>query len=122
LKISQIVTGLSLPVGLTIGKGLFISHSGHIIINAKCVLGENINLAPGVVIGFGIKNGVEGYPRIGNRVFIGPGAKIFGPITVGDDAMIGANSVVMKDVPKNAVFAGIPGRIVSMKGSSEYIK
>lgn len=122
LKISQIISGLSLPVGLKIGRGLFISHSGSIIINAQCVIGDNINLAPGTVIGFGIKTGIEGYPKIGNRVFIGPGAKFFGPITIGDDVMIGANAVVTSDVPDNAVVVGIPAKIVSYKGSSDYVK
>jgi serine O-acetyltransferase len=122
LKISQIVTGLSFPVGLQIGKGLFISHSGTIIINNQCVLGDNINLAPDTIIGFGIKNGLKGYPKIGNRVFIGPGSKIFGPISIGDDVMIGANAVVNSDVPAKAVVAGVPAKIVSFKGSSDYIK
>lgn len=122
LKISQVVTGLSLPVGLKIGKGLLISHSGTIIINTQCELGDNINLAPDTVIGYGIRNGIEGYPKIGDRVFIGPGAKIFGPITIGNDVAIGANAVVNKDVPDNAVVAGVPAKVVSYKGSSAYIK
>lgn len=122
LKISQIISGLSLPVGLPIGPGLLISHSGTIIINTQCKIGENVNLAPDTIIGFGIKNFVEGYPTIGNRVFIGPGAKIFGPITIGDDVMIGANAVVNSDVPDNAVVVGVPAKIVSYKGSSQYIK
>lgn len=122
LKISQVLTGISFPVGLKIGKGLFISHAGTIIINGQCKIGENVNLAPDTIIGFGIKNGKEGYPVIGNRVFIGPGAKIFGPITIGNDVMIGANAVVNKDVPDMAVVAGVPAIIVSMKGSGQYIK
>lgn len=122
LKISQTITGLSFPVGLTMGKGLFISHSGTIIVNGNCIIGESVNLAPDTVIGYGIINGVEGYPKIGNRVFIGPGAKIFGPITIGDDAMIGANAVVNIDIPDNAVAVGVPAKVVSYKGSKQYIK
>ncbi len=122
LKISQVVTGLSLPVGIKIGKGLLISHSGTIIINNQCIIGENVNLAPDTVIGYGIKNGVEGYPVIGDRVFIGPGAKIFGPIKIGNDVAIGANAVVNSDIPDNAVAVGIPAKVVSFKGSSAYIK
>ena len=122
LKISQVFTGLSFPIGLNFGKGILISHSGSIIINSQCIIGENCNLAPGVVIGYGIKKGVEGYPKIGNQVFIGPGAKIFGPITIGDDVAIGANAVVNIDVPSGAVVAGVPAKVVSMNGSSQYIK
>lgn len=122
LKISQIITGLSFPVGLKIGKGIFISHSGTIIVNTECIIGDNINLGPDTVIGFGIKNGVSGFPKIGSRVFIGPGAKIFGPITIGDDVAIGANAVVTTDIPDHAVAVGVPAKIVSYKGSSDYIK
>lgn len=122
LKVSQVVTGLSLPVGLHIGAGIFISHVGTIIINNQCKVGDNINLAPDTVIGYGIKKGVEGYPTIGNRVFIGPGAKIFGPITIGDDVAIGANAVVNSDVPDKAVVVGVPARIVSYEGSFNYVK
>jgi len=122
LKISQVLTGLSIPVGLKIGKGIFISHSGSIIINAQCEIGDNCNFAPGVVIGYGIKKGKEGYPRIGSQVFIGPGAKIFGPITIGDNVAIGANAVVNSDVPSEAVVVGIPAKVVNMNGSSQYIK
>lgn len=122
LKISQVISGLSLPIGLKIGKGLFISHPGSIIINSQCEIGNNINIAPGTVIGYGIKKGIKGYPKIGNRVFIGPGAKILGPITIGDDVMIGANAVVLNDVPNNAVAVGIPAKVVSYKGSHDYIQ
>lgn len=122
LKISQIITGLSLPVGLKLGKGIFISHSGTIIINSNCELGENCNLAPDTVIGFGIKNGIAGYPKIGNRVFIAPGAKIFGPIVIGNDVAIGANAVVNSSVPDTAVVVGVPGKVVSYNGSFDYIQ
>ncbi len=122
LKISQIITGISFPVGLKIGNGIFISHAGTIIINTQCEVGDNCNFAPDTIIGYGIKNGVEGYPKIGNRVFIGPGAKIFGPIVIGDDVAIGANAVVNLDVPNSAVVAGVPAKIVSMKGSSQMVK
>lgn len=122
LKISQVITGISFPIGLKIGRGIFISHSGSILINGRCVIGDNCNFAPGTLIGYGIKDSIEGSPIVGNRVFFGPGAKVLGPITIGDDAMIGANAVVNKDVPNMGVAAGVPAKIVSMKGSSQYIK
>jgi serine O-acetyltransferase len=122
LKISQIITGISLPVGLRIGRGIFISHAGTIIINGASIIGENVNLGPDTVIGYAIRHGVEGNPNIGDRVFIGPGAKIFSPITIGNDVMIGANAVVIDNVPDKAVVAGVPAKIVSMKGSGQYVK
>lgn len=122
LKISQIISGLSIPVGLKLGKGIFISHAGTIIINSNCEVGDNCNFAPDTVIGFGILDGISGYPKIGNRVFVGPGAKIFGPIVIGDDVAVGANAVINKSVPDKAVVAGVPGKIVSYKGSFDYIQ
>lgn len=122
LKLSQIISGLSIPVNTQIGAGLFISHAGTIIINNNCIIGSNCNIGPEVVIGFGIKNGNAGYPTIGDRVFIGPGAKIFGPITIGNDVMIGANAVVNGDIPDMAVAVGIPAKVINYKGSREYIK
>lgn len=122
LKLSQILAGMSLPMGLRVGRGLFISHCGTIIVNSQCRIGDNCNLAPDTVIGFGILDGVEGHPVIGDRIFIAPGAKLFGPITIGNDVAIGANAVVNKSVPDSAVVAGVPAKIVSMKGSSDYIK
>jgi serine O-acetyltransferase len=78
-------------------------------------------LSHDVTIGIGGKGEKSGVPKIGNRVFIGPGAKIFGPIKIGDDVEIGANSVVTKDVPDRAVVIGIPAQIVNFNGSEEYI-
>ncbi|MFC2064935.1 serine O-acetyltransferase [Chloroflexota bacterium] len=64
----------------------------------------------------------EGYPVIGDNVYIGPGAKIIGKVHVGNNVAIGANCVVTKDVPDNAVVAGVPGRVISMKGSEGYVE
>jgi len=121
LKISQIVSGLSIQVNTKIGKGLFISHAGPIIINPGVHIGENCNLAPMTVIGYGHYKGEYGTPTIGNRVFIGPGAKILGPITIGDNVAIGANAVITKPVPDNAVVIEF-NKIVSFKGSRHYVK
>ena len=121
LKLCQVFVGLSIPVGTKIGKGLFISHSGPIIINNHCEIGDNCNLAPMTVIGWGNSEGKKGVPKIGNRVWIGPGAKIFGPITIGDDVAIGANAVVNKSIPNKAVVVGA-NKIVSYNSSEEYIQ
>ena len=121
LKLNQIILGISFPESFVLGKGLYISHLGTIIVNGNCSMGENCNLAPMVVIGWGRVNGKEGYPQIGNRVWIGPGAKIFGPIIIEDDVAIGANAVVNFDVPKNSTVVGSSARIIPNKGSSEYI-
>lgn len=121
LKLNQFFTGISIPIGTKIGKGLYINHIGTIIINSNVQMGENCNISPMMVIGWGKSEGKFGVPKIGDRVWIGPGAKIFGPITIGNDVAIGANAVVNKSIPENAVVVG-SNKIVSYNSSKEYIK
>lgn len=104
-----------------IGPGLYIGHFGGIIVSPSAVLGRDCNLSPGVVIGIASRGKRKGTPALGDRVYIGPGAKLNGGIRVGDDVAIGANCVVTQDVPDHAVVVGVPGRIISFNGSSEYI-
>lgn len=121
LKFSQLLYGITIPQSTKIGEGLFISHNGPIIINGSAIIGKNCNIGPMVVIGWGKANGEFGVPEIGDRVFIAPGAVIFGPVKIGNDVAIGANSVVNFDVPDGGIVVGNPGKIVSTKGSSDYI-
>lgn len=120
-KVVEITTGISIPHEARIGRGLYIGHFGGIFINDAAVIGENCNLSQGVTIGLGGRIGKRGCPIIGDRVFIGPGAKIFGAITIGNDVAIGANAVVTKDLPANAVAVGVPAKIISYEGSKDYI-
>ena len=113
----QVASGAQIPPATKIGPGLYIGHFGCIIVSGAAVIGERCNLSQGVTIGRGVKGGVAGVPVIGDRVYIAPGAKIFGPITVGSDSAIGANAVVNDDVPSGVSVAGIPARVVSEKGS-----
>jgi len=122
LKLSQVISGLSIPIGTEIGKGILIGHVGPIIINNQAIIGENCNLGPMVIIGYGRHKGEFGVPKIGNEVFIGSGAKIFGPITIGNNVAIGANSVVNFDVPDEAVVGGNPAKILNYKGSYDYVQ
>lgn len=121
-KLIQIFTGISIPAGTKIGKGLHLAHYGPIIVSGGSVLGNNCNLGNQVIIGFGRKAGVPGHPSLGDRVFVGPGAKIFGPIKIGNDVAIGANAVVTSDVPDRAVVAGIPAKVINYHGSFFYIR
>ena len=113
--------GFDIPISTKIGRGLFISHFGSIIINPLAEIGENCNLSVGIVIGKQNRGKKMGVPVIKNHVFIGPGAKIIGNISIGNNSVIGSNSVVVDDVPNNAVVSGIPSDIISLKGSSGYI-
>lgn len=85
------------------------------------MIGENCNLSQGVTIGKANRDQEGGFPILGDRVYVGPGAKIFGSVRIGDDAAIGANAVVTKDVPAMGVVGGVPARLISDKGSVGYI-
>ncbi len=108
---TQILTGIDLPCEATVGRRLKIEHFGGIIISGDTCIGDDVVLRNGVTIGLK-RTGEAGAPRIGNRVDIGAGAKILGTITIGDDAVIGANAVVLCDVPAGALAVGIPARII----------
>jgi serine O-acetyltransferase len=120
-KLIEITTGIDIPNQAEVGKGLYIGHFGGIFLNSGVKMGEYCNLSQGVTIGVGGRGENSGCPKLGDRVFIGPGAKIFGPITIGNDVAIGANAVVTKDLPDNAVAVGIPAKIISYKGSKDFI-
>ncbi|MEN9847757.1 MAG: hypothetical protein RL368_497 [Pseudomonadota bacterium] len=107
----QILTGIDLPCEVVVGRGFIIEHFGGIIISGDTVFGDDVVIRNGVTIGLRHR-GMRGSPVIGNRVDIGTGAKILGPITIGDDVVIGANAVVICDVPANSIAVGIPARIL----------
>jgi serine O-acetyltransferase len=112
LKIlSQILTGIDLPCETTVGRRLRIDHFGGIIISGDTIIGDDVILRHGVTLGLK-HEGERGAPRLGHRVEVGAGAKILGDIQIGDDAKIGANAVVLMDVPAGAVAVGIPAKII----------
>jgi len=113
--------GIEIPREAKIGYGFWISHYGGIILNGSVVIGNNCNISQGVTIGIGGRGDKRGNPVIGDNVYIGPGAKVFGKIRIGNNAAIGANAVVTKDVPDNATVGGIPATVINMKGSDGMI-
>ncbi len=114
-----LATGIELPPDAEIGPGLYIGHFGGIIVSSKVRIGARCNLSQGVTIGRDARGGL---PEIGDRVYIGPGAKLFGKVHVGDGSAVGANAVVNADVPAGASVAGVPARVVSGKGSRDMIE
>lgn len=120
-KIIEILTGAEVANRARIGAGLLLTHTSGIVVHVDAVIGETCNLSQQVTIGIGGRGANRGTPVIGDRVFIGPGAKVFGPITIGNDVAVGANAVVNCDLPDNAVAVGVPAKIVSYKGSQDYI-
>lgn len=112
LKIlSQILTGIDLPCETTVGRRLRIDHFGGIIVSGDAIIGDDVILRHGVTLGLK-HEGERGAPRLGHRVEVGAGAKILGDIQIGDDAKIGANAVVLMDVPAGAIAVGIPAKIL----------
>ena len=114
--------GMFIPYDTPIGLGFYIGHCGDIHFNARAQVGKNCNISQGVTLGQANRGNNEGYPTIGNGVYIGPGAKIVGAVRVGNNVAIGANCVVTKDVPDNAVVVGIPGRVISSDGAAGYVE
>lgn len=108
--LSQILTGIDLPCEVQVGRRLVIEHFGGIIISGDTVLGDDVVIRNGVTIGLKRTHN-PGAPVIGNRVDIGTGAKILGPINIGDDVVIGANAVVLQDIPANSLAVGVPAII-----------
>jgi serine O-acetyltransferase len=120
-KLIEITTGIYLPWRAEVGAGLHISHFGHLIINPSTRMGEDCNLSQGVTIGITHGGKFPGVPQIGNRVYIGPNAVVVGGITIGNDVAIGAGAIVTKPLPDRAVAVGNPAKVISYKGSFDYI-
>ncbi len=114
--------GFDISYRTKIGKGLYIGHFGGVVIHGDTEIGENCNLSQGITIGVLNRGKSAGIPKIGNRVFIGPGAVILGKINIGNDVLVGANAVVTFDVPDNAVVAAQQAQIISTTaGSKGYV-
>lgn len=108
-------TGIEIHPGAVIGKRLFIDHGFGIVIGETAIIGDDVTIFHGVTLGGTGKEKKKRHPTIGNRVFIGAGAKILGNITIGDDVKIGANAVVLKSVPNHSTVIEIPGHIIFKK-------
>ncbi|MCV9931240.1 serine acetyltransferase [Flavobacterium sp. LS1R47] len=113
--------GFDISYRTKIGKGLYIGHFGGVVIHGDVIIGENCNLSQGITIGVLVRGNKVGVPKIGNRVFIGPGATILGEIIIGNDVLLGTNAIVTFDVPDSSVVAAPLATIISNKGSEGYI-
>lgn len=115
-QINRFLTGIEIHPGATIGKGFFIDHGMGVVIGETAEIGDNVLLYHGVTLGGVSLEKKKRHPTIGNNVVIATGAKVLGAITVGDNARVGANAVVLKDVPPDSTVVGVPGRIVMQNG------
>jgi serine O-acetyltransferase len=115
-QVSRWMTGIEIHPGAKIGKRFFIDHGMGVVIGETSIIGDDVLLYQGVTLGgTGLEKGKR-HPTIGNNVVVGGGAKILGNISVGDNSYIGANAVVIKDVPANSTVVGVPGRITKQDG------
>ncbi|MBO5925773.1 MAG: serine O-acetyltransferase [Clostridia bacterium] len=110
------LTGVEIHPAAKIGKGVFIDHGTGVVIGETAEIGDNVIIYQGVTLGGTGKDVGKRHPTIGNNVMISAGAKVLGPITIGEGSKIGAGSVVLKDVPPHCTVVGVPGRIVKQQG------
>ena len=114
--LSRWFTGIEIHPGATIGRRFFIDHGMGVVIGETTVIGDDVLMFHQVTLGGTSRDKIKRHPTIGNGVLIGMGAKILGPVLIGDHCKIGANAVVNKDIPANCTVVGIPGRIVIRDG------
>jgi serine O-acetyltransferase len=116
---ARFVTGIEIHPGAKIGHRFFIDHGMGVVIGETAEIGDDVLIYQGVVLGGTTLQKKKRHPTIGNNVVIGSAAILLGPITVGDGARIGANSVVVGSVPPGAVVVGVPGRVVEDRQKTE---
>lgn len=115
-QFAKFLTGIEIHPGATIGNGLFIDHGMGVVIGETTIIGDNVTIYQGVTLGGTGKEKGKRHPTLGSDIVIGTGAKVLGNITIGDNSYIGANAVVIKDVPPNSTVVGVPGRVTKQDG------
>jgi serine O-acetyltransferase len=115
-QLSRFITGIEIHPGAIIGKGLFIDHGSGVVIGETCEIGDYVTLFQGVTLGGTGKEKGKRHPTVRDNVLIASGAKVLGSFEIGENSRIGANSVVLREVPPNSTVVGIPGRVVVQDG------
>lgn len=113
--LARFLTGVEIHPGAVMGKRFFIDHGMGIVIGETSEIGDNCSIYHGVTLGGTTWQKGKRHPTLHDNVVVGAGAKILGPVTIGEGARIGSNAVVVKDVPPGATVVGIPGRVVTKK-------
>lgn len=112
---SRWLTGIEIHPGATLGRRVFIDHGMGVVIGETAEIGDDVTLYHGVTLGGTSWKAGKRHPTLKNGSVVGAGAKVLGPITIGENAKVGSNSVVVKDIPDGATAVGIPGRIIISK-------
>ncbi len=115
-QVNRFLTGIEIHPGAKVGKGFFIDHGMGVVIGETAEVGDNCLLYHGVTLGGTSLEKKKRHPTLGENVVVGAGAKILGAISVGDNCHIGANAVVLRDVPPGSIVVGIPGRVAVRDG------
>jgi len=115
-QFSRFMTGVEIHPGAKIGNRLFIDHGMGVVIGETCEIGDNVTIFQGVTLGGTGKEKGKRHPTVKDNALIASGAKVLGSIVIGENAKIGAGSVVLKDVPANSTVVGIPGRVKVQDG------
>lgn len=115
-QLSRFFTGIEIHPGAQIGKRFFIDHGMGVVIGETCEIGDDVVIYQGVTLGGTGKEKGKRHPTIGNNVVISSGAKVLGSFRVGDGSRVGANAVVLSEVPEHSTVVGIPGKIVKQNG------
>ena len=114
-QITRFFTGIEIHPGASLGRRVFIDHGMGIVIGETAIVGDDVTLYHGVTLGGTSLEKVKRHPTLQNCVVVGAGAKILGDITIGSHSRIGANAVVVKDVPSQSVVVGVPGQVIRRK-------
>jgi len=110
--LTEVLTGVDIHPAAVLGPGLFIDHATGVVIGETAEVGADVTIYHGVTLGGNSLERGKRHPTVGDRVTIGAGAKVLGPITIGHDSRIGANAVVVKPVPPDSVVVGVPGQVI----------
>ena len=113
---SKMWTGIEIHPGAHIGRRLVIDHGTGIVIGETAEIGDDCLLYQGVTLGGTGKDVGKRHPTIGNNVLIGTGAKVLGPLKIGDNSRVAANSVVLRDIPPDSTAVGVPAKVVRVEG------
>lgn len=116
-QLARWITGIEIHPGATIGRGLFIDHGMGVVIGETTVIGDDCTIYQGVTLGGTGKDTGKRHPTLGNNIMIGAGAKVLGPLSIGDYSKVAAGAVVLSNIPEHSTAVGVPAKVVRQRGA-----